>query len=532
MPFPHRLALSRLPVLCLAVLMAASPVPGQETQAPSASDMSAPDMAAIEQAWKRGDYVTVREGLERLAREDATPLAQYRYGRVLYEGRGGPRDIAGAIDWLGRAVEQDHLEATTLLARILLTGVSLGIERDPVRAGQLLAGAAARGDREAQYYMGLLTSAGDGVAKDEAAAVNWFLAAAEKEHVEAQYALSRAYSKGAGVAANPEKTLLWLTRAAENGHAEAQFYLANAHDTGQGAVRSAGEALRWYRRAAEQGHIMAQRMLGTKYMQGEEVTQDIGEALRWLEPAARAGEPGAMTNLGYIYATGAGGVPVDDARALAWYERAAEAGIGRAMLVLGRFHETGRGTPQDMGRAMGFYRQALAAGEAQAAGQLARLQLDGKLDGLTAPHEAVTWMAQALRGGDSRAETWLVAQAEEGVRPAQTALALAWLERGDRTEEAAAWLERAAQDGDARAQAELGKLHVTGTGVPLDYETAHAWLNLAAAAGLGAAAEQRDTVAKLMTPEQIAAAQARARTLFEAVEARVPATQQTVRDEN
>ena len=75
--------------------------PTTPTQEETASTL--PDMASIEQAWKRGDYVTARTGLEQLANALGTPLAQYRYGRILYEGRGGPRDMPGAIEWLTRA---------------------------------------------------------------------------------------------------------------------------------------------------------------------------------------------------------------------------------------------------------------------------------------------------------------------------------------------------------------------------------------------------------------------------------------------
>lgn len=529
-----------LAALCLATALPLSPAlaqsdqtdqTGQAAAAENEAAIALPDMAAIEQAWKRGDYVTARIGLEQLARELGTPLAQYRYGRILYEGHGGARDMPGAIEWLTRAVEQDHLEATTLLARIYLTGERLGLPRDPARAAKLMAGAAARGDKEAQYYLGLLTSVGDGVPKDETAAVNWFLAAAEQEHVASQYVLSRAYSTGAGVAVNNEKALRWLTRAAENGHTDAQFFLANAFDTGRGAPEQPGVALGWYRRAAENGHILAARILGTKYMQGDGVAQNTSEALRWLLAAAEAGEPGAMSNLGYLYATGAEGLPVDDAKALLWYGQAADSGLGRAMLAAGRFYETGRGTAVDPARAMTYYRQALSTGHPKAAAQLARMQLAGQLDGLTAPQDAVVWMAVAARDGTEGALDWLEAQTDTGNRPAKTALAQIWIDQNEKTEEASALLQEAATAGDMRAQAALGQLYTTGTGVPLDYVTAHKWLNVAAANGSSKASEQRDTIAKLMTPDQIAEAQAAARDFFDQAVLQPPATQQTVRED-
>ena len=50
-----------------------------------------------------------------------------------------------------------------------------------------------------------------------------------------------------------------------------------------------------------------------------------------------------------------------------------------------------------------------------------------------------------------------------------------------------------------------------GRGVPQDYVTAHMWLNLAAATGHENARKARDLLKALMTREQIAEAQARAR---------------------
>ena len=71
------------------------------------------------------------------------------------------------------------------------------------------------------------------------------------------------------------------------------------------------------------------------------------------------------------------------------------------------------------------------------------------------------------------------------------------------------WRAAAASE-DRRAMLELGRLFVRGLGVPQNYVRAHAWLNLAAARGEAAAAQERDALAAKMTPSQIAAAQERA----------------------
>ncbi len=81
--------------------------------------------------------------------------------------------------------------------------------------------------------------------------------------------------------------------------------------------------------------------------------------------------------------------------------------------------------------------------------------------------------------------------------------------------EAVKWYRKAAEQGNAGAQFNLGVMYDNGQGVPQDYVQAHMWYNLSAAGSppgedRDSAAEYRDSVAKLMTPAQIAEAQRRA----------------------
>lgn len=72
------------------------------------------------------------------------------------------------------------------------------------------------------------------------------------------------------------------------------------------------------------------------------------------------------------------------------------------------------------------------------------------------------------------------------------------------------WFEKAAAQGHALAQNNLAELHYAGLGVPQDYVRAYMWVSLAAVHMKGdeqkQAAENRDDVARHMTPEQIAEA--------------------------
>ena len=69
----------------------------------------------------------------------------------------------------------------------------------------------------------------------------------------------------------------------------------------------------------------------------------------------------------------------------------------------------------------------------------------------------------------------------------------------------------AAQTGLPGAQTRLASLYATGETVAQDYVQAYKWANLASGDGDENAAKLRDTVAKLMTAEQIAEAQRQVR---------------------
>ena len=72
-----------------------------------------------------------------------------------------------------------------------------------------------------------------------------------------------------------------------------------------------------------------------------------------------------------------------------------------------------------------------------------------------------------------------------------------------------------AEQGHAAAQYNLGLMYANGKGVPQDYVQAHMWFNIAAAQDNENAREQRDIVAKRITPAQVAEAQALAREWME-----------------
>ncbi|MFT5967172.1 MAG: TPR repeat protein [Yoonia sp.] len=493
-----------------------------------------PEMATIEAAWQAKDYDTVRAGLEILATQTDEPRTHYRYGRVLFEGLGGPVDIDGGVKWFERAAAENNTDALMVLAKVYLTNfteqdVSTSLTRNPERAAELLSLAAALGEAKAQFELGRLYRAGLGLPADPRKAFQWFLAAANQENPEAQFALAQAYSQGLGAEKNSDKTVAWLTRAADNNHTQAQFALAAAYEAGNGVEQSPARAADWYRRAAEGGSPLGQRKLGLAYLTGNGAPQDPREAVMWLTRAAQAGDAVAMNHLGQAYASGETLEQSDETAAL-WYSRAAQYDLGSAVVSLAAMTETGRGVAQDFDAAIALYQKAITLkGGENAVLRLGQLAASGALGDRFAPGRVVPWVRAAWVTGDADSESWLVDQAKGGLRDAQMALAETLLADPARVADGMPYLHQAANGGDPLAQFQLGQRLMTGDGVDLDYIAAHAWFNIAATLGETDATALRDTVTTLMTPDDVAQAQTRARDWFANEEPQPPATDQTVK---
>jgi TPR repeat protein len=104
--------------------------------------------------------------------------------------------------------------------------------------------------------------------------------------------------------------------------------------------------------------------------------------------------------------------------------------------------------------------------------------------------------------------------AEQGDAQAQNALgAMYYNGKGvaQSFKEAVKWYRLSAAQGFLGAQLNLGAMYYEGEGVTEDFGRAHMWLSIAAAQGETSAVKMRDAVAKEMTAQQLAEAQAMAR---------------------
>jgi len=141
----------------------------------------------------------------------------------------------------------------------------------------------------------------------------------------------------------------------------------------------------------------------------------------------------------------------------------AERGDARAQTLVGIMYENGRGVPQNDAQAVKWYQLAAEQGYAFARYNLGGMYKNGR-----------------------------------GVPQDYT--------------EAVRLYRLSAEQGHALAQTNLGVLYVSGFGVQQDSVLAHMWFNLGAANGNEFGAENRESIAREMTSQEIEKAQALART--------------------
>ena len=184
---------------------------------------------------------------------------------------------------------------------------------------------------------------------------------------------------------------------------------------------------------------------------------DYATAYALARPLAERGVAVAQLVLGVMYG-GGHGAPRDDTEAANWLHKAANHGRPEAQTLLGVMYAKGRGVAKNDAKAANWFRKAADQNHAAAQSNLGLMYADGR----------------GVPQNDAEAAKWFLKAADKGLLEAQTI---------------------------------LGLLCVRGRGMPQNYVLAHMWFNLAAAQGAAGALANRDQLARMMTPAQIAEAQ-------------------------
>jgi len=148
-------------------------------------------------------------------------------------------------------VEEDSLDAQFERSGKMFTGD--GVEKDLVKAVELLRKTAEQGHMKAQYVLGNVYLKGEGVEKSQYTAIDWYEKSAKQGFGPAQSKLGillldmKEYGE-----AKP-----WLLKAAYNWETDAQFALGMMHLYGKGVQADPVEAYAWFDQADEENELAA-----------------------------------------------------------------------------------------------------------------------------------------------------------------------------------------------------------------------------------------------------------------------------------
>jgi TPR repeat protein len=141
--------------------------------------------------------------------------------------------------------------------------------------------AAAQGDSNAEYALGVMYAKGQGVPSDIKKAVEWLNKAAAHGNKHAQFELGVIVYNGKLVEQDYARAFSLFSDAANQGVLDAQYNLGVMHKAGQGVPKDSKKAYELFLSAAEKGVRNAQLNLCGMFMFGENGPVDLISAYKW-----------------------------------------------------------------------------------------------------------------------------------------------------------------------------------------------------------------------------------------------------------
>lgn len=146
-------------------------------------------------------------------------------------------DVKGALATLEPRAQAGDTRAAFMMADIYLNAKE---HQDYTKAREWLQRAAAQGERDALYQLGVMHERGLGGPRNLEQAVKWFKLAADQRDPQAQLNLGILHDPRAeGVAKDPETAVQWFVLAANNGNARAKHILENFYQRKSDAPKPA-----------------------------------------------------------------------------------------------------------------------------------------------------------------------------------------------------------------------------------------------------------------------------------------------------
>ncbi len=240
---------------------------------------------------------------------------------------------------------------------------------------------------------------------------------------EAAVLLGKLNLEGLGLPRSTDKALYWFDQAAGqrfdvrrdrlrfdpkdpqamNGMIEAALMLARIHLHGiGGAKKDPALARKWYAKAADFGFVPAMHTLGQAYRNGIGGPRDLKKARDYFTQAAEEGYVPSQFTLASLYHAGGEGLAQDYRLAGAWFAQAGKAGHAEALYAMARMYDAGEGVPADQAKAILYYKEAALKSVPGAQSALASYFYNGEQVPKNLP-TARQWFNAAAMGGQPEA---------------------------------------------------------------------------------------------------------------------------------
>ncbi len=240
-------------------------------------------------AFQRGFYETaLKEAMKRLATNKHDGAAMTLIGELYNGGLGVKADYAEAARWYAAAAAEGDVEAAFALGVAKLQGK--GVPKDMAGAADLFRKAAAKNHSGALYNLGMMELQKTGAAPDFKKAADYFGRAADLNFSDAAYALAILYRSGRGVARDDKVAALWMSRAAKENNLPAEVEYAIMLFNGVGVGKDEKAAATLFLKAAAYNNPVAQNRVARLLVAGRGIEQNLVEAMKWHILARAAGE--------------------------------------------------------------------------------------------------------------------------------------------------------------------------------------------------------------------------------------------------
>jgi TPR repeat protein len=117
--------------------------------------------------------------------------------------------------------------------------------------------AAAAGDAQAMFSLGIMNAKGEAVPASKSEAFKWYKKSAEAGYPKGMFNTGVMLFSGDGVIKDLSSAFSWTRKAAEAGYTDAMYNLALIYENGYGTTASKDLAKSWYKKAADLGHANA-----------------------------------------------------------------------------------------------------------------------------------------------------------------------------------------------------------------------------------------------------------------------------------